>query len=234
MDDDNALIHPEEGVPHADVSSIEDNVLSRFSGHPSSTVHNPYGCFGAPGVSWPRGYPLRAIQDDSPHHSGYCDVDGISGSRIGVVQALANHDPDVDAIYRLTHPPGALPFSFNPGAPGTPESTLRGVPADKMTPYNAQVRQPTATHRQHPIKGQWHIDLSKMFGASARSKVIPFGAENGVDKQRVLMSDDIPAPRRPPGKRKLVLYYDFNFSGDTSLSGGFLGYVATRDGAWKG
>ncbi|CAM9486179.1 unnamed protein product [Ectocarpus sp. 8 AP-2014] len=138
VDDDNALIHPEEGVPHAGVSSIEDNVLSRFSGHPSSSVHNPYGCFGAPGVSWPRGYPLSAIQDDSPHHSAYCDVDGISGSRIGVVQALANHDPDVDAIYRLTYPPGGLPFSFNPGAPGTPESTLRGVPADKMTPYNAQ------------------------------------------------------------------------------------------------
>lgn len=148
VDDDNALIHPKGGVPHADVSSIEDKVLSRFSGHPSSFVHNPYGCFGAPGVAWPRGYPLSAIQDDSPAICEVVEVDRISGRRIGVVQALANHDPDVDAIYRLTHPPGGLPFSFKPGSPGTPETSLRGVPAEKMTPYNAQVRKPIATHHR--------------------------------------------------------------------------------------
>lgn len=65
--------------------------------------------------------------------------DGVSGMRIGVVQALANHDPDVDAIYRLTFPPGGLPFSFGPGSPATEGRPLRGVPAGSMAPYNAQV-----------------------------------------------------------------------------------------------
>eukprot|EP00903_Cladosiphon_okamuranus_P008646 g8290.t1 len=138
VDDDNALIHPEEGVPHTNFSTVERKVQSRFSGQPASSVHNPYGCFGAPGVAWPRGYPLSAIQDHSPAACEAVGVDGNGRPRIGVVQALANHDPDVDAIYRLTHPPGGLPFSFNLGSPGTTETSLRGVPAEKMTPYNAQ------------------------------------------------------------------------------------------------
>lgn len=139
VDDDNALIDPEGGVPYSINSSEEDKLLARFSVDSSSIVHNPYGCFGAPGVVWPRGYPLSEIQD---HGSTACEVtanDGRTAPRIGVVQALANHDPDVDAIYRLTHPPGALPFSFSPGSPNTHKSALRGVPAQTMTPYNAQV-----------------------------------------------------------------------------------------------
>lgn len=139
MDDDNTLMDPEAGVPHSDASSSEHRLLARFSGDSSSVVHNPYGCFGAPGVAWPRGYPLSEILN---HGSTACEVeadDGRTASRIGVVQALANHDPDVDAIYRLTHPPGGLPFSFDAESSSTHESPLRGVPAQTMTPYNAQV-----------------------------------------------------------------------------------------------
>jgi len=45
---------------------------------------------------WPRGYPLEEINQKSIYeiHKGH--------SRIGVWQGLANGDPDVDAIYRLT------------------------------------------------------------------------------------------------------------------------------------
>jgi hypothetical protein len=44
---------------------------------------------------------------------------------VGVVQSLANKDPDVDAIYRLTQP---LPFDF----PTT--GKLVAVPSDAYAP----------------------------------------------------------------------------------------------------
>jgi len=44
---------------------------------------------------WPRGYPLRRINDGSPPNLG------VGLQRVGVWQALADGDPDVDAIYRL-------------------------------------------------------------------------------------------------------------------------------------
>jgi hypothetical protein len=56
---------------------------------------------------------------------------------IGIIQSVANHDPDVDAIYRLTQP---LPFDF-------PTTVLNGrgnnnhfvlVPKKSYAPYNAQ------------------------------------------------------------------------------------------------
>lgn len=142
MDDDNTLIDPGKGVPHANIPSPGYELLtSCFSrSDPSSKVHNPYGCFGAPDIAWPRGYPLSEIQHQG---SDTCELaardHGIAGPRIGVVQSLANHDPDVDAIYRLTYPPGGLPFKFTPKSPAAPGSRLRGVPAETMTPFNSQV-----------------------------------------------------------------------------------------------
>jgi hypothetical protein len=46
---------------------------------------------------WPRGLPLRRISDRSPVPTG-----GEKASRIGVWQGLADEDPDVDAVYRMT------------------------------------------------------------------------------------------------------------------------------------
>lgn len=48
---------------------------------------------------------------------------------IGIVQSLANEDPDVDAIYRLTQP---LPFDF------TSKGFNVAVPKGAYAPYNAQ------------------------------------------------------------------------------------------------
>ena len=50
-------------------------------------------------------------------------------SDVGVIQSLANNDPDVDAMYRLIQP---LPFSF-------PQQGLPClVPSNRLSPYNAQ------------------------------------------------------------------------------------------------
>ncbi|MFA6165708.1 MAG: hypothetical protein WC700_03770 [Gemmatimonadaceae bacterium] len=48
---------------------------------------------------WPRGFPLRAITD--PRAVVSTDQTSVSAARVGVWQAMADGDPDVDAIYRL-------------------------------------------------------------------------------------------------------------------------------------
>lgn len=63
-------------------------------------------------------------------------------SRIGIIQSLADHDPDVDAIYRLVQP---LPFHFT-GPSSKHHHQINSdditkflvVPDKAYTPYNAQ------------------------------------------------------------------------------------------------
>ena len=58
-------------------------------------------------TGWPRGLPLQDIKFN--HSSIPLNPIKIPVSSVGIIQSLANHDPDVDAIYRLTQP---LPFNF--------------------------------------------------------------------------------------------------------------------------
>lgn len=92
---------------------------------------NPYPVMGAPYLpSWPRGLPIEDIKVSSKMG----DIElyyktNISISNIGVVQSLADNDPDVDAMYRVVQP---LPFSFK-------EVMMPCVvPNDRLAPYNAQ------------------------------------------------------------------------------------------------
>ena len=145
VDDDNSLIDPDGGIPHVD-SALASPLTTTFALGPEATVHNPYGCFGGPANVWPRGFPLDAINNPdcsrcessplTPLRGG-----GEGGGRpLGVVQALANHDPDVDAVYRLTYPPGGLPFDFEETPMHEMEEGLKVIPPAAFTPYNAQVR----------------------------------------------------------------------------------------------
>lgn len=96
------------------------------------TYFNPYPVMGAPSSPcWPRGYPLEHIKDvnHSTVLSSMTKIDLAEREVVGIVQTLANHDPDVDAIYRLLQP---LPFSFPSRGP------LVAVPRSAMAPYNAQ------------------------------------------------------------------------------------------------
>jgi hypothetical protein len=89
---------------------------------------NPYPAFGADHV-WPRGLPLDQIKNVSSfrqypssalHHEKFC-----------VVQSLANEEPDVDAIYRLTHFEYPLTFS-------SPSAMACQIDSNWMAPFNAQ------------------------------------------------------------------------------------------------
>ena len=88
---------------------------------------NPYPLMGAPFLpSWPRGFPLSHIKNN---HSYATKLKKIPAKEVGIIQSLANHDPDVDAIYRLTQP---IPFDF----PSTGKPVA--VPKNSYAPYNAQ------------------------------------------------------------------------------------------------
>ncbi|KAK3577024.1 hypothetical protein CHS0354_003093 [Potamilus streckersoni] len=96
----------------------------------SATMINPYPYFGVDETySWPRGFPLEEIRN--PIVTPLLCKSNVSMT-IGVIQSLANKQPDVDAIYRLTRD---NPFDF--------KATLKShqplmLPRGSYTPFNAQ------------------------------------------------------------------------------------------------
>ena len=96
-------------------------------------LYNPYPDFlpvdatGEPVVAWPRGFPLESITDSSTYGAPINKFR--NGSDVSVVQSLANSDPDVDSIYRLTH---GVPLFFQSG------SIRVSLPPGKFSPFNAQ------------------------------------------------------------------------------------------------
>ena len=89
-------------------------------------VFNPYPAFiNLVDVAWPRGFPLTQIQNTSTWK-----VPSVStnNANIGVIQSLANHDPDMDAIWRMTR---KLPLNFD-------KDKGVVVPPGTYSSYNAQ------------------------------------------------------------------------------------------------
>ena len=85
---------------------------------------NIYKYFGND-IVWPRGFPLNRIHEQSRLDT---KLRVISVDSIGVFQSIANNDPDVDAIFRLTRP---LPQFFTHDDP----LLLTG---DSVCPFNSQ------------------------------------------------------------------------------------------------
>ena len=115
----------------------------------NQTSFNPYPIMGAPHLpSWPRGLPLLDIKSDKAP-ADWSELTQIPSTKIGVIQSLANIDPDVDAIYRLTMP---IPFDFPSHANKARSENIAGqkkdtvntefcmvqVPQGMYSPYNAQ------------------------------------------------------------------------------------------------
>lgn len=118
-DDDNILLNGRL-VVHGEHSTGDV-----YQGH-SNTV-NPYAQFGYRNM-WPRGYPLDNIRGDSRENATF----EVGVKCIPVQQGLANLDPDVDAIWRLTQPHliGKIRFDKRPRPLIFPSGT--------MSPYNTQ------------------------------------------------------------------------------------------------
>lgn len=104
----------------------EDSSGGRGPQRKSNLVINPYRDVNSTCPKlWPRGYPLDNINDEGHPPLSHEKLD----KPPAIQQFLADEDPDVDAIYRLT---GKLPCQF-----GGEEKTLL-VPQGSFTPYNAQ------------------------------------------------------------------------------------------------
>ena len=91
---------------------------------------NPYPYFGVNETRvWPRGFPLQFVKD-STTIPRTCNM--THSFEVGIIQSLANEQPDVDAIYRLTR---EVPFNFK----HTPDSRCAlVVPENMYSPFNAQ------------------------------------------------------------------------------------------------
>uniref|UniRef100_A0A7S0WJP5 Uncharacterized protein n=1 Tax=Ostreococcus mediterraneus TaxID=1486918 RepID=A0A7S0WJP5_9CHLO len=104
----------------------------RFDVRLSTNTHvfNPYPYFQPSNneLIWPRGFPLQFIRQKDTYDATM-EPSSEPFKNLAVIQSLADHDPDVDAIYRLTH---SLPVSFN--RKKTIVIPERGV----YTPWNAQ------------------------------------------------------------------------------------------------
>ena len=139
FDDDNALKFwipgaAPSGAPSLDaaIPNGEEQSVSVLEPKDHNwPTYNPYPALGAPTLpSWPRGLPLDDIKvpncSNTPLHTIR-----VKSSSIAVLQSLAEYQPDVDAIFRLTMP---IPFFFN----RPKEDKHLMIPKGCLTPYNAQ------------------------------------------------------------------------------------------------
>ena len=91
-------------------------------------VQNPYAHFGQAHI-WPRGYPLGRINATrEPAYDGCPNTERV----YPVQQGLVSLDPDVDAIFRMTHGPEIGRIRFDAGR--APLTLARGT----YCPYNTQ------------------------------------------------------------------------------------------------
>jgi hypothetical protein len=96
----------DDNVPYAEFWGRlpESFTVDAIAADPSCAWYNVYSRFTETRI-WPRGYPLQYLQSASLH-------DRKSHSRLTrglIVQGLANGNPDVDAVFRLTQ---ELPVNF--------------------------------------------------------------------------------------------------------------------------
>lgn len=128
FDDDNELFTDSSG---AVVPPLADNSFLRaVEVSVPCLAFNPYPIMGTKDA-WPRGFPLEDLLNISTHGNEKDTAVRVPLDYVAVVQLLANHDPDVDAVYRLTR---KLPFDFLPES----ESNAFLLEQHKFTPYNAQ------------------------------------------------------------------------------------------------
>jgi hypothetical protein len=97
VDDDNDLV--EKTIPMTSIHGSNNVRLVRSPG-----PINVYQFFEPSMFIWPRGFPLHAIQQSKPEVAN----ETVDADSVVVLQHLANFNPDVDAIWRLTTPGSTL------------------------------------------------------------------------------------------------------------------------------
>jgi len=193
-DDDNEL---KRGGPNAipllnGAGDFVDEVATNYK------LYNLYAQLASNKEAWPRGFPLEAIKDNRTYTAAIrrrvWQV-----RRVGVLQSLADNDPDVDGIYRLTQ--RALPFSF----PFRSSMALRSSSSRNVQPeFNADDRThiPTNTGK-NPSMNQRRRDYFKR--AAIHTDGQPHsqsGLSKNVRKERDHFNHQL--PERPAAGRRLA------------------------------
>jgi len=136
-DDDN---RPRGNHVHELLDKDHAELMSWFrNGSDRLPLGNVYAHFGWPHI-WPRGYPLQPPIDlEHPVPTSSSPIAAMMGgqkdgkrSELYIVQGLADLDPDVDAVFRLTHPSETGTIRFCANVP-----PLR-LEAGLYSPFNSQ------------------------------------------------------------------------------------------------
>jgi hypothetical protein len=117
----------DDNVPYDDFLSAPPATIQARVAEPIDSWVNIYPYFTDRYI-WPRGFPLEHLRDTERSGAPTRGTQSVSGPM--VLQAVADGDPDVDAIYRLT-------------AADTSDVHFRRdvpllIPGDSWTPFNSQ------------------------------------------------------------------------------------------------
>lgn len=132
FDDDNILKNDHVIFDNVLNGMLDDTAFVSFNS--SHHLFNPYPFFepvdksGGNQFLWPRGFPLEFIHDPDTFELSPSPVDP-RVSRVAVYQSLADIDPDVDAIFRMTR---ELPVFFSK------TDAIVVSPMASFAPWNAQ------------------------------------------------------------------------------------------------
>ena len=137
FDDDNLLKFWIPGAAPSNTPSIDSSIpqeeiinVLEPTGHDWPT-YNSYPVLGAPTLpSWPRGLPPDDVKETKCSNTSVKNTK-LYSNKIAVLQSLADYQPDVDAIFRITMP---VPMWFD----RKQETRPLIVPDGVFTPYNAQ------------------------------------------------------------------------------------------------
>jgi hypothetical protein len=100
----------DDNMPLQNFSSVLNDQVEASIVQGSEGWLNAYSYFTAQHI-WPRGFPLEQLLS-KPDNAEVATTNKLL--KKSVVQYLVNHDPDVDAIYRLTQP-DSFPITFESG-----------------------------------------------------------------------------------------------------------------------
>lgn len=91
---------------------------------------NPYAAFGKPEI-WPRGFPLEKIALECTGRGSRRSGNALPLTNASIWQGLADLDPDVDAVFRMTHTEKLKRVVFTRRPPVY-------IPHDTFAPFNSQ------------------------------------------------------------------------------------------------
>jgi len=124
--------------PNINPQNIRVKVKAPMWADCPSSVINPYSYLG-PSIKgvWPRGFSLQSLDCGNDSFNAVTDdksrllLGDISIDQVGIIQLVADSNPDVDVIYRSTR---TLPLTFEDNL----ASLKLLIPENTFAPYNSQ------------------------------------------------------------------------------------------------